>query len=47
MRREVGLTPNDNPIGRRWVLRNPAGEFLDVDQNRFDLASRHSVALED
>lgn len=44
MQREYGFTPNGNPIGGRWVLRN-AGEWVDVDQNRHDLANRNGLVL--
>jgi hypothetical protein len=39
MAREDGKTPNGNPIGQRWVLRDPKGHWLDVSQYRNDLAS--------
>ena len=45
MAREQGLTPNGNPIGGRWVLRGPQGEWIDVDQYRHDLAPRHGFDL--
>ena len=45
MAREQGLTPNGNRIGGRWVLRGPAGEWIDVDQCRHDLAPRHGFDL--
>lgn len=42
MRREYGSkTPNGNPINGRWVLRDPSGNFVDVDQYRHDVISRN------
>jgi hypothetical protein len=41
MRREQGKTPNGNEIGGRWVLRDPQGSWVDVDQYRFDLMERN------
>ena len=38
---EDGLTPNGNPIGSRWVLRDPDGNWVDVDQYRHDLFERN------
>lgn len=46
MGREHGETPNGNPLGGRWVLRSAAGEFLDFDQYRHDLASRNGLRFE-
>lgn len=43
MQREFGLTPNGNSIGGRWVLRGPAGEWIDCDQSRHDLLERHGI----
>ena len=40
-RREQGLTPNGNPIGGRWVLRDPQGKWVDVNQYRSDLFEGH------
>lgn len=45
LNREQGETPNGEPIDGRWVLRNPLGEFLDVDQYRHDMAARHKLKL--
>lgn len=45
MRREHGQTPNGNPFGYRWVLRDPLGNFIDVDQYRHDLAPRHGFNI--
>ena len=45
MRRERGLTPNGNPVGGRWVLRNQNGEYVDVDQYRYDLVARHGFCI--
>lgn len=41
MRREQGKTPNGNEIAGRWVLRDAQGDWVDVDQYRFDLMERH------
>lgn len=41
MQREHGLTPNDNNIGGRWVLRSPDAEWIDCDQYRHDLLARY------
>jgi hypothetical protein len=46
MTRELGETPNGNPIARRWVLRDETGKFLDVDQYRHDLSDRFGVELQ-
>lgn len=35
------LTPNGNPVGGRWVLRDPSGTFVDFDQYRHDLIERN------
>jgi hypothetical protein len=43
MARENGDTPNGNPLNGYWVLRNPAGEFIDYDRYRSDLMSRNAV----
>lgn len=45
LQREFGNTPNGNPICGRWVFRSPSGAWIDVDQYRFDLASRHGLVL--
>lgn len=45
MSRESGETPNGNPIGRRWVLRDSSGTFLGVDNYRFDLAEEYNLKL--
>lgn len=47
IRREEGKTPNGNPINGRWVLRDQKDKFIDVDQYRHDLASRHKINLEE
>ena len=41
VQRESGLTSNGNPFKDRWVLRNPDGLFVDLDQYRSDLFDRH------
>ena len=41
MQREHCLTPNDNNIGGRWVLRGPDAAWIDCDQYRLDLLARH------
>lgn len=40
---EEGKTPNGNPIGGRWVLRDAAGAWIDVDQYRHDLFERNGL----
>jgi len=42
-RREQGLTPNGNPVGGRWVLRDERGTWIDVDQYRHDLWARNGL----
>lgn len=42
--REVGLTPNGNPLSGRWVLRNGNGDYVDMDAYRHDLFERHELA---
>jgi hypothetical protein len=47
MKREfAGLSPNGNRFNGRWVLRNPAGEFMGYNDNRIDLANLHGFDLE-
>ncbi len=41
IKRELGLTPNLNPIDSRWVYRDANGVFIDVDTYRTDLFERH------
>jgi len=38
LRRENGTTPNGNPLGGRWVLRDATGVMVDFDQYRNDLS---------
>jgi hypothetical protein len=45
MRREEGFTPNGNPVGHRWVLRDGFGTFVDVDKYRHDLAERNDFKI--
>jgi hypothetical protein len=45
MQREYGATPNGNPLGGKWVLR-VAGDFVDYDQYRTDLAERNGFRFE-
>lgn len=40
---EDGLTPNGNPIGQRWVLRDAQGAWVDVNQYRHDLFERNGL----
>ena len=40
---EAGTTPNGNPVGGRWVLRNAAGTWVDVDQYRNNLFERNGL----
>jgi hypothetical protein len=47
MQREQGKTPNGNEIGGRWVLRDPLGNMVEIDQYRNDLAERHHLDLRD
>lgn len=42
-RREIGLTPNGNPIGERWVLRDANGAWVDVNQYRHDLFEHNGL----
>jgi hypothetical protein len=42
-RREGGQTPNGNPVGQRWVLRDAAGAWVDFDQYRHDLFERNGL----
>ena len=42
-RREDGLTPNGNPVGKRWVLRDVAGNWVSVDQYRHDFFEHHGL----
>lgn len=42
-RREDGLTPNGNPVGQRFVLRDTAGNWIDFDQYRHDLFERNGL----
>ena len=35
-----GTTPEGNPLGGRWVVRDEQGAFVDVEQYRTELASR-------
>lgn len=39
------LTPNGNPMAGRWALRNSAGDLVDFDKYRNDLAERNSLTL--
>lgn len=45
MSREDGKTPNGNEIGRRWVLRDSFGKWIDFDTYRYDLAERNNIVL--
>jgi hypothetical protein len=47
LRREEGTSPNGNPFGMRWVLRDPKGQFIGVDQYRYDLAPRYGFEITD
>lgn len=42
-RREDGLTPNGNPVGQRWVLRNTPGAWVDVHHYRHDLFEHNGL----
>jgi hypothetical protein len=45
--RESGRSPNGNPFGNRWVLRDRLGQYVDHDQYRTDLAERNNITLLD
>lgn len=45
LRRENGTTPNGNPLGGRWVLRDATGVMVDFDQYRNDLSERYKLEL--
>jgi len=45
MRRSWENSPNGNPLCGRWVLLNPAGDLIDFDRYRNDLAGRHRLCL--
>ncbi len=40
---EFGKTPNGNPVGGRWVLRDVNGAWVDFDQYRHDLFERNGL----
>jgi len=42
-RREDGMTPNGNPIGGRWVLRDASGTCVDFHQYRHDLFEHNGL----
>lgn len=42
-RREHGKTPQGNELNGRWVLRDSEGNWIDHDQYRSDLFSRHGI----
>ncbi len=42
-RREDGVTPNGNPVGLRWVLRDPSGAWVEVNQYRHDLFEHNGL----
>ena len=43
MREYNTKTPNGNPIGGRWVLRDVNGIFIDFDQYSHDLMERNDL----
>ncbi len=43
--RETGETPNRNKFTGQWVLRTVAGEWVDFDQYRHDIAARYGLQL--
>lgn len=45
--REYGKSPNGNPFGGRWVLRDRLHQYIDHAQYRTDLAERHNITLID
>lgn len=42
-RREDGFTPNGNPVGWRWVLRDASGAWVDHNQYMHDLFEHHGL----
>jgi hypothetical protein len=46
-REYAGETPNGNKLNGVWVLRDPAGAFLDHSMYRIDIAERHGFELSD
>lgn len=42
-RREGGVTPNGNPVGQRWVLRDALGAWVDVNQYRHDMFEHNGL----
>ena len=42
-REHEGVTANGNPIGGRWVYRDAAGTFVDIDSYRHDLFERNDI----
>lgn len=42
-RREDGLTPNGNPVAKRWVLRDASGAWVDCHQYRHDLFAHYGL----
>lgn len=45
-RREEGITPDGNPVGQRWVLRDENGAWVDVNQYRHDLFEHHGLCID-
>jgi hypothetical protein len=45
MQREYGETPEGNPLGGRWVLRDVQGGWIDFDQYRHDMMERHGLTF--
>ena len=41
--REDGLTPDGNPVGRPWVLRDASGAWVDVNRYMHDLFEHHGL----
>ena len=46
MKREYGDSPNGNPIGGNWVLRDPTDMFMGWGQYRLDLAAEFYFEIE-
>ena len=45
LEREFGETPNGNPLGGKWVLRDTLGRFIDCDKYRGDISARNNLNL--
>ena len=45
VQREFGLTPNENPINGRWVLRDAKGNWIDFHRSLNDLMEHNNLVL--